>query len=161
MTYNSKKTIASMAAGIVLIVAYILFARSGRAPEPDNVKAWATTMLLFIGIGVVGVVIIQVLFHVGFAIGVAVKEQNRGDKEVERIIKASVVEDERDKLVGLKASRSSAICVGIGLMAALGALALGGGVVLGLHLLVGAFCLGAIVEGIWSICLYERGVHNG
>ena len=56
MTYNSKKSIVSMAAGILLMAAYIIYAFGSHAPAPDDVKAWA------ISSGASPVIALHVLF---------------------------------------------------------------------------------------------------
>lgn len=160
MTYNSKRTITSMVVGIILFAAYAIHALRKYALPPANMASWAKTMLVFIGIGAVGLFIVQILFHIVYAIGIAVKEQEQSDKEVERLISASIVEDERDKLVSLKATRIGYIVIGAGFIATLAALALGGTAILALHILLGAFLVGSLVEGAVSVYLHERGVHN-
>ena len=161
MSYNSKKSIVSMAAGIILMVAYIIYALGDHAPAPDNVKAWAIAMLIIIGIGVAAIIVIMILFHIAFAIGVAAKEHIQGrepDENVERIIKSSMIEDERDKLVELKSNRIGQIFTGLGFVSALTALACGASPVIALHILFGAVALGALIGGGASIYYHERGV---
>ena len=119
MTFNSKRTITNMAAGIIFLVIYIFYALQKHAQGITGIKDWATAMLLFIGAGIVGAIIIQIVFHIAFAIGVAIKECERGDKDVERIVAASVTEDERDKLINMKASHIGYVIAGIGFIAAL------------------------------------------
>jgi hypothetical protein len=118
------------------------------SPAPENLKSWATVALVFIGIGAAALIVIQVLFHVALAIGIAVKEREHDDKTVERIISSSMVEDERDKIISLKSSHVGYTCVGIGFVAALVALASGMANVVALHILSGAFAIGSITEGI-------------
>ena len=161
MSYSSKKTISSMAAGIILIIGYIIYARGGTAPAHDDLKAWAVVILVFIGIGVAATIVVQILFHIAFAVGTAVKEREQDDKTVERIIEASVIEDERDKFISLKSGRAGYICSGIGFVAALAALAFGLSALFALHILFGAVFIGSFVEGVVSIYHYERGICNG
>lgn len=165
MTYKSKRTITSMVAGVLLIAAYIIYALGKNAPLPEDLKAWAVTMLVFIGIGVATLILIQILFHVAISIGIAVKERDRDDKEVEkdvgRIISSSMVEDEMDKLINLKSAYVGYCCIGIGFILALMALALGVSTVLALHILFGTIFVGTIAEGGVSVYLYEKGVRNG
>ncbi|ULQ58769.1 hypothetical protein K7I13_09425 [Brucepastera parasyntrophica] len=60
MSYQSKRTITSMVTGIILAAVYIIYATGKTAPGPDNLKAWALLMLIFIGIGIAAVIIIQI-----------------------------------------------------------------------------------------------------
>ena len=158
MTYNSKRTLTAMVLGAILSGAYVVFALGKHAPKSDDLKAWAAAMLVFIGIGIAGQIVIQILFHLAYAIGIAVKEQNCDDKEVERIINLSMKEDERDKLINLKSSRFGYICSGIGFVAALALWAFGCAAVFGLHILFGSVLIGSLIEGIANVFLHERGV---
>ncbi|MDR1531874.1 MAG: hypothetical protein LBS62_06775 [Clostridiales bacterium] len=148
MSYNSKKNISSIAAGILIIAAYAVYAFGERAPAPDDLKSWATAMLVFIGIGVAAVIVIQIIFHIVLAVGIAAKEQDCNGKEVERIISSSMVEDEREKLITLKSAHVGYICAGIGFIAALVALACGWSAVAALHILFGTSAVGSVAEGI-------------
>jgi len=161
MNYSSKRTIASIAAGAALAAAYCAYALGGRSPAPEDLKAWAVAMLVFIGIGVAAVIVIQVLFYIAFSVGVAAKERDQDDKTVERIIASTVAEDERDKRIGLKSARVGYVVAGAGFIAGLAALALGASAVAALHILFGTLAAGSIAEGIVSVYYYERGVRNG
>ena len=161
MTYNSKKNITSMAAGIITITAYIVYALSERAPTQEDITTWAKLMLVFIGIGVAVQIVIQIIFHVTLSIRIATKEHEQDDKTVERIIASTVVEDERDKLINLKALRIGYICAGAGLLIALFTLAGGAPVVIALHIAVGSGAVASLVEGCAGILFHERGVRNG
>ena len=50
-------------------------------------------MLIFIGVGIVAAIITQFIFYIAFAVGVAVKEREQSDKDVERVVAASVAEE--------------------------------------------------------------------
>ena len=161
MTYNSKRTIVDITVGILISIAYIIYALGGNAPAPENLKAWATTMLVFVGIGIIALILIQIIFHILSAIGIAFREQDKNDKEVERIISSSMLEDERDKVIALKSTRVGYVCACLGFMIALAVLALGFPPVVALHVLFGSFAIGSIMEGCMRIYYYERGVRNG
>lgn len=158
MTYNSKRTISSMSAGLILVIAYLFYALGGSAPGPEDLKSWAIHMLIFIGIGIGALIVIQIAFHIVFAVSIAVRE---GEGAVEREIASHTLEDERDKLISLKASHIGHICMGIGLLAALACLALGIPAVAALHVLLGSCALGTLVDGGVSVYLYERGMLHG
>lgn len=161
MSFKSRRTITSMIAGVLLGIVYIVYAIGNRAPAPEDFKAWAVTMLIFTGIGVVMMIVIQILFHIGYAIGVAVKERERDSKEIDRIIASATAEDEMEKLITLKSARVGQVCIGVGFIAALFMLAFGGTAVDTLHIMLGSYFGGNIVEGGVSVYLYERGVRNG
>jgi len=158
MSYDSKKNLLSVAAGVILMAAYTLFALGGNAPAPEDLQAWARAMLVFIGIGAAAVIVIQILFHAALAIGIAVREREQGGEAVERIISSTMAEDERDKLVNLKSSLIGYIIAGGGLFSALAALAAGAAAVAALHISFGALGAASIAEGIARIVCYEKGV---
>ena len=89
------------------------------------------------------------------------KERERGDKAVERIMASTVIEDERDKLINLKALRIGYTCAGVGLLITLFALAGGISIVAALHIIVGTSAAASFAEGCAGIFFHERGVRNG
>ena len=162
MTFKSKRTITSMAAGAVLTATYIIYVFSSRAPTSGDISAWARLMLTFIGIAVGATIIIQIIFHIVYSIGIAVKERERSDKEVERIIISETAEDELDKLISLKSSRAGYACMGVGIPAVIIWFAFfGTSPIVALHILLGTITLGSFIEGCISVFLYERGFKNG
>ena len=161
MSYKSKRTIASIVVGIVLIIIYIIFAMKKNVPgaeSPDTLRSWAILMLIFLGIGIVASIIVQIIFAIGYSIGVAVKESDKNDKEVERIIESSMFEDEMDKMITLKSEYVGFVIVGIGFVTALITLAAGMSAVFALNITFASFAVGSLASGIASIVGYERGV---
>jgi hypothetical protein len=150
-----------MLAGVLLNAAYVIYALGSRAPASEDLQGWAVVILAFIGIGVIALIVIQILFHIAFAVGIAVKEGESNDQKIERIIASSMAEDEREKLIGLKSARIGYGCAGIGFIAALAVLALGISALLALHILLGSFAVGSLIEGGVCVYHYERGVRNG
>jgi len=134
----------------------------GREATTD-LKALALTMLVFIGIGIVAVIIIQILFHIFFSVGVAISESVSGaisnrttdDKTIDRRIKAEMKEDERDKIFELKSSRIGSVFVGAGFIVSLLLLANGYPPAVMLHLLFLSFCLSSLFEGFYQLYLYK------
>lgn len=160
MSYNSKKSITSIITTIVFLAAYIFYITSESAPKNDDISGWALLMLMFIGISAGALIVIQILFHIGLAIGIAVIERDHDEEKIERIISSSIVEDERDKLIYLKASHAGYICVGIGFITSLVSLSVGMSIIVALHITFGAFACGSIIEGILNIYFNEKGVRN-
>lgn len=158
MTFNSKRTITSMLTGLILMIGYVIYALGDKAPSSTDVKGWAISMLVFIGIAVGAQIIITILFHIFYSVGVAVKERDKTDKEVERIIASTVKEDERDKLISLKSNQVGNIIGGMGVVGALVMLAFGHSVIFALNIILLAYFTGALIEGVVSIYHYERGV---
>ena len=165
MSYQEKRTITSIFAGILVLAAYLMYAfnpdRLGRLAAGD-LKPWAVTMLIFIGIGVVATIIIQIVFHIMLSISIAVKakirDQECDDMEIERSINSEMVEDERDKIIELKSSRIGFFVAGFGFMGALASLAFNYSPVVMLNILFITFSVGSILEGIAQVVLYRKGM---
>ena len=163
MSYQEKKTVVSIVSGALLLVAYCLYAfgKSGMA-NINNLAFWAKTMLVFIGIGIVGMIIIQIVFHILLSISVAIKQKMRDeeidDKEIEKSITNEMVEDEMDKLIVLKSNRISYYALGTGFLAGLVAVALGVSAVIFLNILFISGSIGGIAEGLVQIDYYRKGL---
>ena len=161
MTYSSKKTVFSIVSGFLLVIAYIIYALGESAPAPNDLKSWALRMLIFIGIGIGLTILFQILFHIALSIGISVKEGESDDKKVEKALKFTMFEDERDKLIGLKAARAGYVCAGAGFILALAVLALGKPALTAMHIIFASFAAGSLAEGILGVYFHERGVKNG
>lgn len=165
MSYQEKRTGASILTGILMLAAYCIYAfgkfNSG-AVAPSDLKFWATTMLIFIGIGVGASIVIQIVFHILFSISIAVKKkienEDFDDKEIERTIEAEIVEDERDKLVELKSMRLGFIIAGVGLVSGLVAVVLNSSPVVMLNIFYLSFWVGSLVEGVGQLYYYRKGL---
>lgn len=168
MSYQEKRTIVSILTGILILAAYWIYAsgkmQSGMVPEGD-LKFWAYTMLLFIGIGIVASIIIQIVFHILLSIGIAVKEQIQNgsvdDKEIERTMEMQMIEDEMDKLIALKSLRVGFLIAGLGFVAGLSSLLLDYTPVVMMNILFLSFNIGSILEGIAQLYYYRKGVSRG
>lgn len=165
MSYQEKRTGASILTGILMLAAYCIYAfgkyNSGTV-APDDLKFWASTMLIFIGIGVGVTIVFQIVFHIVFSISIAVQKKIQNeefdDKEIERTIEAEIVEDERDKLVELKSMRLGFIIAGVGLVSGLVALVLNSSAVVMLNIFYLSFWIGSLVEGVGQLYYYRKGV---
>ncbi len=161
MSYQEKRTLTSMFSGVVVLVAYSLYAfgkyQKGLV-EASDLKFWAGTMLIFIGIGIVASIIIMILFHILYAVALAVKQRNPDEKVINQAIESSMVEDEMDKLIGLKALRIGFILAGIGFVGALVSLLFEQPPMVMLNVLFFSFSLGSLFEGGLSLYYYRKGV---
>jgi uncharacterized membrane protein len=165
MSYAEKRTVVSIITGIALLAAYSLYAfgrvQSGAA-EMNDLRFWATTMLIFIGIGIVATIIIQIVFHILLSIGIAVtrkiQDQSIDDKAIEKSIGTEMVEDEMDRLIELKAVRVGVTLTGVGFVAGVALLALGYAPVVMLNVFFYAIGGGSILEGLAQIFYYRKGV---
>lgn len=168
MFYKVKRTIVSILTGVLLMAAYWIYAinkvQSGTVAA-DDLKFWATTMLIFIGIGIVAVIIIQIIFHILLSIALAVKQQvqtgKSDDKEIEKALELDMVEDEMDKLIELKSMRVGFVIAGIGLVAALVSLVLNFSPAVMINIIFASFYIGSLIEGITQLYYYKKGIKNG
>ncbi|MBI9095531.1 MAG: hypothetical protein JEY71_11665 [Sphaerochaeta sp.] len=161
MSYQEKRTLTSMVSGVVVIISYYLYAfgkyQKGLVGVSD-LKFWAGTMLTFIGIGIIASIIIMILFHILYAIALAAKQRHYDEKEISNTIESSMVEDEMDKLIGLKSSRIGFICAGVGFVGALVTLLFDQPPMVMLNLLFFSFSLGSLFEGGLTLYYYRKGV---
>lgn len=168
MSYQEKKTIVLVLTGLSILAAYWIYAvnkmQSGMA-SLDDLKFWASAMLIFIGIGIVAVIVILVIFHIMLSISIAVKEQFRNgkceDEEIEKTIELEMVEDEMDKLIGLKSLRVGYTIGGAGFIAALISVMLNYPPAVMLNIIYVSFNIGSAAEGIAQLYFYRRGIRNG
>jgi hypothetical protein len=168
MSYQEKRVITSIVTGVLILAAYCIYAfarfNTG-AIAPDDLKFWAGIILIFIGIGVVASIAIQIIFHILLAISIAVKKKIQDekceDKEIEKKIQAEIVEDEMDKLIKLKSMRLAFVPMGIGFITALVLLILNYSSTVMLNILFISFCIGPLFEGFVQLYFYRKGLKNG
>jgi len=167
MSYQEKKTLTSIASGILVLVAYCLYAFNPTrltSIVAGGLKHWAITMLVFIGIGIVFMIIIQIVFHILFSISIAVKEKIRNndtdDVAIENNIKFEMVEDERDRLIELKSNRVGFAVAGLGFVAALISLVLDYSPAVMLNIIFLSSGFGSICEGFVQFFYYRGGRLN-
>jgi hypothetical protein len=165
MSYQEKRTITSIITGALVLVAYCIEAFSlyqSGVVSPGDLKVWAITMLKYIGIGVLATIVIQIVFHIMLSISIAVKETIRegkaAEKEIGKKIEREMVEDEMDKLIGLKSNMAGFILAGIGFVTGLISLALNSSPVVMLNILFISFSAGSLVEGFAQLYFYRKGV---
>jgi hypothetical protein len=168
MSYQEKRTIVSIITGVFILGAYCTYAygkyQSG-AIAADDMKFWAGTMLVFIGIGIAAAIAIQIVFHILLSVAIAVQEKVRNgncdDKIIEKTIGAEMVTDEMDKLIELKSMRIGFIVAGIGFVAALVSLTLNYSPAVMINIMFVSFSAGSLLEGFAQIFFYRKGIKNG
>jgi len=165
MSYQEKRTGASIFAGFLLLAAYCIYAFNPArlaALPPGDLKPWASTMLIFIAIGIVATIILQIVFHILLSISLAVQakieNQQSDDKDIERIIQREMVEDERDQQIELRSLRIGFMVAGIGFVAALLSLVFNYSPVVMLNILYLSFLVGSLLEGFGQIYYYRKGI---
>lgn len=160
MSYQEKRTLATMTSGILVLAAYGIYAFGGGGAETfaaNDLRARAISMLVFIGVGVVATIIIQIVFHIFFSAAVAIRERNCEENEVEKQIKIEMIEDERDKLIELKSSKVGFICAGVGFFLGLIALVLNFPAIVMLDIVFISFNIASLIEGLTTIIYYRKG----
>ena len=164
MSYQEKRTITMISTGILLLAGFTLFAILRIQADPailENLQLWAIATLVTIGIGIGATIVTQIVFHIVFAVSVAVVEERDHGKceegKVETILKRETVEDERDKTIELKSNSVGYGFAGFGLILGLVLLAVSGSAIQLLFSLYGAFSVGSIVEGFVKLHLYRKG----
>lgn len=97
MSYREKENIINIFSGLLIagIYSWIIYQKhlAGQFDLTTDFKSWGTIFLIFIGLSVIARIVIYIVFHIINAI--ATREED--------IPK----EDERDKLIKLKATRNS------------------------------------------------------
>ncbi len=163
MSYQEKRTVTSILVGVLVMGAYCVYAfgkyRSGAAGL-DDPRFWGVTMLVFIGVGVVSAIIVQIVFHILFSISIAVKERNGDQERIGKAVEAAVVEDEMDQLIELKAMRVGFAICGAGFIGALVSLVFHCPIGIMLNILFLSFSVGSLAEGALSLYYYRAGVRN-
>jgi hypothetical protein len=168
MSYQEKRTSVSIVTGALILTAYCIYAfghyQSG-AVAPGDLKFWAVAILTFIGIGIVASIVIQIVFHILLSVAIAAKKKIQDetveDKEIEKSIKAEMIEDEMGHLIELKSMRIGFFLSGLGFVAAIVSLVLGYSPAVMLNILFISFCVGSLFEGVAQLYFYRRGVNNG
>lgn len=153
MYYQEKKSIVTTLSGILILTSYCIFVynklQSGVNNVADDLKFWATTMLIFIGAGIVSMIIIIIIFHI---INAIVNEATHQEDDV------TMIEDEMDRLIALKAMRNSYIIAGIGFAVSLITLVIGFPAAVMINIIFLSFNAGSIFEGFSQLYYYRRGV---
>jgi hypothetical protein len=166
MSYQEKRTVTGMISAILILLAYGLFISNrfhASAIDAQNTRFWAGTILIFIGIGIVSIIIIQIVFHILLSISIAVKETDCGrnnSKDIKKTVMNSMVDDEMHRLIELKSLKLSFSFTGIGFIASLGSLVLGFPVAVMLNILFASWILGWIFEGFIRLYYYRKGLGN-
>ena len=97
MSYQERQNIVNIISGVLItaIYAWIVYQRQleGSIDLTVDYKTWGIVFLIFIGVSIVARIIIMIIFHIINAIATR-----------DEVIPS---EDERDKLIKLKATRNS------------------------------------------------------
>ncbi len=115
MSYQEKQNIVNIFSGLLVTIIYALMVyqrhQQGQFDLTEDFRSWGRIFLVFIGISVAVRIVIQIIFHIINAI--ATREED------------VPLEDERDKLIKLKATRNSYYAFTSGFVLSVLGLALG------------------------------------
>ncbi len=165
MSYQEKKTVVTMVTSALLLVAYCIYAfgrvQAGLAMS-DDLKFWAGTMLVFVGISIVANISIQIVFHILMAISYGVKQHKEtgdcNEASIDKHFQTETTEDEMDKMISLKSSRVAFITAGIGFGTGLAMVMFGASAAVLINAVYVGFSFGMIAEGIAQLHFYRKGV---
>ncbi len=163
MSYQEKKTLLSLVTSVLLMASYCFYAFGKAGMEHINdLQFWAKTILVFIGIGVVALIIIQIVFHILMAISKAIRqklsENEVDEEEIGRSMRVETTEDEMDKIIEMKSNKFGYTIMGLGFMAGLIAIAFGASAVAMLNILFFSTWTGSFIEALMQIRYYRRGI---
>ncbi|HKI89648.1 MAG TPA: hypothetical protein VKA38_11520 [Draconibacterium sp.] len=115
MSYREKENIVNIFSSIVITAVYtwIIYQKqlAGTIDLTDDFQKWGIIFLIFVGVSIVARIIIYIIFSIINAI--ATREEK------------IPAEDERDKLIKLKATRNSSYSFSVGFIMAIMVIAIG------------------------------------
>jgi Na+-transporting methylmalonyl-CoA/oxaloacetate decarboxylase gamma subunit len=163
MSYQEKRTLMSIITSVLLMVSYSIYAFGKAGMEHINdLQFWAKTILVFIGIGIVVLIILQIVFHILMAISKAIRqklsENEVDEEEIGRSMRVETTEDEMDKIIEMKSNKFGYTIMGLGFMAGLIAIAFGASAVAMLNILFFSTWTGSLIEALMQIRYYRKGI---
>jgi hypothetical protein len=148
MTYQEKQNVVNIFSGLLVTAIYGLMIyqrhQQGQFNLTEDFQTWGKVFLIFIGVSIVARIIIQIVFHIGNAI--ATREEKIPS------------EDERDKLIKLKATRNSYYAFSGGFVLSVMSLAIGMPVYWIFIAFVGFGLIAEIIDNGSQIYYYRKGV---
>ena len=148
MSYQERRAIAALVSNVLTCIIYFgeVFRRFlDRGPEAGSDLAfWGAAILLFIPVAVFFNIVVTIVFTIINTIA-------QGENEPS-------ITDERDQLVGLKATRNFCLVFMLGFMLAMGALALGNPPSTMFVILLFTFLASGAMLEVSEFVYYRRGV---
>ncbi|MCF6326345.1 MAG: hypothetical protein L3J21_03520 [Devosiaceae bacterium] len=148
MPYQEKSAIVSLVSGVIVFALYYYFIRqmyqAGTFEGPGAGAEIGKSILWLI----FGGIVVNIIGHIVFSIIYAI-----ANKEAD----PSIVIDERDKLIELRALRVAYYIFGAGFVAAMIALAVGQTYFLTFNILIFSFFIAGVAEVLMQLFLYRRG----
>jgi hypothetical protein len=148
MDIKEKRILISLISSVLIMFFYALYVYnrqiSGNPDILNDFRFWGKSFLIFIPVAIVAQIIIQI----GFAIYISATSREEIDP----------IEDERDKLIELKAIKISHYLFIIGFMLAMGSLALGMQPWIMFVVLISSGFIASVVNEITRLYFYRKGV---
>ena len=148
MDIKEKRILISLISSVLIMFFYALYVYnrqiSGNPDILNDFRFWGKSFLIFIPVAIVAQIIIQI----GFAIYISATSREEIDP----------IEDERDKLIELKAIKISHYLFIIGFMLAMGSLALGMQPWVMFVVLISSGFIASVVNEITRLYFYRKGV---
>ncbi|MBU1173823.1 MAG: hypothetical protein KKH72_00330 [Alphaproteobacteria bacterium] len=148
MNYEERNTWVSLVTGI-LVVGYFLgkvlaMNENGEFAGVDGLTVWARTVLWMIPVSIVLTIVLTILVNI--AAGIAEKDHD-----------PDFTSDERDKRFSGRGMIAAMVVSSIGLLAALGHLALGGDAFLAFNVILFTFAAASLSSDVLKLFFYRRG----
>ena len=148
MSYQEKQNIVNIFSGLLVTIIYALMVyqrhMQGNFDLTEDFRTWGIIFLIYIGISIVVRITIQIIFHIINAI--ATREED------------VPVEDERDQLIKLKATRNSYYAFTSGFVLSVLGLAVGMPVHWIFIAFVGFGLIAEILDNGSQIYYYRKGI---
>ena len=148
MSYREKENIVNIFSGLLItgIFSWIIYQKHlhGTIDLTEDFQTWGILFLVFTGVTIVARIVIYIIFHIINAI--ATREED------------IPAEDERDKLIKLKATRNSHYTFSIGFMMSIIALSVGLPVYWLFIFFVASGLISEIIDNGSQIYYYRKGV---
>ena len=149
MSFQEIRAITTSFTTVLILVLYYLIILNNYNHQfyIDNVdfSFWGTVILMLIPVLVIAQIVIHILLHIVLAI------LTRGKEDLS-------LEDERDKLIELKATRNFYHAFMAGFFFGIGILAFGFSPILMFNIFLLTILIAAIVEGISQFIYYRKGI---
>jgi hypothetical protein len=147
MSYQERRAIASLISTILISTIYFIFAFQrypvGNSYSTDVFHFWGSAILIFIPVSIVAKIVIHIQFNIIYAMATKEKEPS--------------LSDERDRLIGLKATGNSLYVFMFGFLLAMGSLVMDMPPSVMFSILIFSVIVSEIFGDITQLYFYRRG----
>jgi hypothetical protein len=151
MSYQERRAIASLIGTVLISAFYFIFAfqryPAGNSYSTDVFHFWGSAILIFIPVSIVAKIVIHIQFNIIYAMATNEKEGS--------------FSDERDKLIGLKATRNSLYVFTSGFLLAMGSLIMDMPPSVMFIILISSVIVSELFGDITQLYFYRRGFQDG